>query len=564
MRLKVALKDAGGNEVAVSPNTINFSGDDRIYDIAVPNPKKWDAEHPNLYALQTDLLNPDGTVAQSNLNKNIGLRQVEVRGNQFFINGLEVKFRGIWGNNVDFIKSLNGNHSREKWITDRKHNDADTMGLYILDENPIDFAKFGPEFDPKFSYQWLGFISDMLERDRDHPSVIMWGMGNESISGPNILPMFKYEQREDKQRPAMFSWANRIPVDQEIPYSIYSSHYPDLNDPNINLGSYTVAKWHSPSLLLQRKPIPVMPVLHDEYSHVVLNNNAINRDANVRNFWGESIKMYWEKMMVTQGALGGDIFGLNGLNGSGATENYFVRKAYSPIRIDNAPLPNPGAGKPLSIPIKNWYDHTNLSEVNVTWNVSYKTFGVTGSMQCPEVAPHATGILTIPALYWDDDTKLSLKVTNSGGTVIDEFLLPINPPVAKLPSAQGPAPKLEIANGKIAITGDHFKIIFAQAKGQIEKASYDGKTILIDGPSLDVNGSGLSYPEWWCDKISAKTEGNEAIVDIKEQLRRLRRLISGPHRRPGSHHHQVHHRPPPRRSAPAHLFPLGFHQRRRL
>lgn len=511
-KVKLTLKDPAGQAATITPDTLDISraAADHVYEVSVPAAQKWDAEHPNLYTLQADLLDGAGKVTQT-LSKPIGLREVEVRANQFFFNGNEVKFRGIWGGNVGQIKELNGNHTRQKWVTDRLLQDADTQGLYVLDENPVDFAKYGPESDPRFADQYVSFIADMLERDRDHPSVIMWGLGNESFSGPNVLRAFKYLQQEDRQRPAMFSWANRVPVDQELPYSIYSSHYPNLNDPGLNLGSYMVAKWHSPSLPLQRRPVPVMPVLHDEYSHVVLNQAILTRDPNVRNFWGESIYRYWEKMFVTQGALGGDIFGLSGGFGSGPTENYLARKAYSPIRIVDGPVPNPGANKPLSIPIKNWFDHTNLSAIKITWSVG----GESGTMSGPNIAAHGGGMLSIPARAWKDDEKLDLKFALASGTVIDEFLLPVNPGPVKLPMPQGPAPKLEQANGKITITGEHFQVVFDEAKGLIRDASVEGHTVFVDGPYLDLLGSGLAYGEWWCDAISARIDGNEAVLSIE-------------------------------------------------
>ena len=67
----------------------------------------------------------------------------------------------------------------------------------------------------------------------------------------------------------------------------------------------------------------------------------------MHNFWGESIKFYWEKIFVTEGCLGGDIFGLPGRRGARPPEYWLIKKAYSPVRVDNQTLPNPGAGKPL-------------------------------------------------------------------------------------------------------------------------------------------------------------------------------------------------------------------------
>ncbi len=511
-KIKLALTDPSGKDVGITPEVVELSPNaaDRIFQFMVRDAIKWDAEHPNLYTLQASVVDAQGSALQT-ISKTIGLRQVEVRGNQMFINGMEVKLRGIWGGSVQQAKQLNANHTRQKWVSEDFLNQADKEGVYVLDENPVDFAKYGAEADPKYAYQWMGFITDMIERDRDHPSVIMWGLGNESFNGPNVLNTFKYAQSEDSQRPCTFSFANRVPTDQELPYSIYSSHYPNMADPATNLADFTVAKWHSNSLIEERQPKPVMPVLNDEYGHSVQNQALLSRDPNVRSFWGESLKRYWEKMFLTQGALGGDIFGLTGGFGSTNNELFLVRKAYSPIRIDNEPVANPGAGHGLTIPVKNWFDHTHLNEVTIDWAVGTEK----GSMKGPDVAPHSEGAIEVPARGWQDGETVSLKFSLANGTAIDDYLVRVNPPTHALPIAQGAAPQLESNGAKVTISGEHFKVVFNKYRGLIENASYDGKTVLVDVPFLNLLASGLSCPEWWCDSFSTAMEGNEAVVTMK-------------------------------------------------
>ena len=514
----LTLKDPQGREVPLNPGMVSLTpvASDMVFEIPVASPLKWDAEHPNLYTLKASVIDTTGSPVQT-LTRTFGFREVEMRGNQVFVNGQEVKLRGIWGgNNIAAMKAMNINHTRQKWASEQFLDQADKLGIYVLDESPVDFAKFGAESDPLFAYQWLDMISDLIERDRDHPSVIMWGLANESFTGTNLLKAFHYTQAEDKQRPVMSSFANRVPVDQELPYSVYSSHYPDLNDPNLNLGDYTVAKWHSTSLTELRHPRPVMPVIHDEYGHIVLNQELLQRDPNVHNFWGESIYRYWGKMFVTQGALGGDLFefgrlyGFNGDFTSANPEAWLVHKAYSPIRIADQPVANPGAGKPLSIPIKNWFDHSNLKEVTVQWSVGSES----GSLAGPDVVPHAAGALQIPARNWRDDDKLVLKFVAADGYVIDEFLLPVNPPKPELPKPQGPPPKMELVGENVIVSGADFKVVINRFRGLISNASYDGKTVLNEGPFITLLGSGLSCAEWWPDKFTARMEGNEAVIDV--------------------------------------------------
>ena len=217
------------------------------------------------------------------LTRSYGFREVEVRGRQMFVNGQEVKFRGFWGgDSPEQLRSLNVNHTRQKWATEAYLNRADAAGLYVLDENSVDFAKFGAEVDPQYARQWLALVEDKLERDWNHPSVVMWGLGNESFQGPNILATHRYVKAEDPQRPTMFSWANRIGTDEPLPYDIYSFHYAPAD---ADVSDYGVSIWHSPSLVLQRRPRPRIPVLVDEATHVCISMEELTRDPNVRNFW---------------------------------------------------------------------------------------------------------------------------------------------------------------------------------------------------------------------------------------------------------------------------------------
>lgn len=96
----------------------------------------------------------------------------------------------------------------------------------------------------------------------------------------------------------------------------------------------------------------------------------MKHDPNVHNFWGESMKLFWERIFLTKGALGSYVFGLWMQDVYiDKPEYWLVKKAFSPIRIDDGPLANPGRGNPLIIPVKNWFYHTNLNELNVRWIV---------------------------------------------------------------------------------------------------------------------------------------------------------------------------------------------------
>jgi hypothetical protein len=518
-QVRISLKDAKGNAVPLTPDTVNLSQarPETIAEIPVANPLKWDAEHPNLYTLDAEVLGADGTVSQR-LSRPFGFIKTERVGNRFLVNGLEVKLRGLWGgNSAEFMVDNNINHTRQKWATDQLLDDCDKLGVYVTDENPVDFAKGPVTNDPKFASQYLSFIADLIERDRSHSSVIIWGLGNESDFGTNVEAAFRYVRVEDPRRMAQFSWASHVPVDQELPYDAYSFHYPPFDG---NLASYGNSAFNSASLVLKRSPLPNIPVIADEYAHLpIYDGDELRRDPNVHNFWGESIKYYWEKIFATPGTLGGDIFGepgnSGGRGGGPPPEIWLTKKAYSPVRVDNQVLNNPGSGKPLRIAVKNWFDHTNLSELKVLWSAGTNS----GEMAGPAVAPHANGHLVIPARGWRDGDVVDLKFERSDGLVIDESALPVSPEVPTLPQAQGPAPVVSDTTDAVTVTGTDFTIVFSRQTGLITRGTYHGTDIIIDGPALHVvatdrGKSTVQLPAWTLKTITATQGKREAVVRI--------------------------------------------------
>jgi hypothetical protein len=514
-RVKLSLKNAQGHAVELKPDVIELSRatPEMITDVPVASPLKWDAEHPNLYTLEMSVIGADGAVMQT-LSRKFGFEKIERVGRKVLVNGKEVKLRGLWGgNSVQDMVDNNINHTRQKWVTEDFLDDCDRLGVYVTDENPVDFAKNPVASDPQFLSQYMSFMADLIERDRDHPSVIMWGLDNESEYGSNVEPTFKYVRAEDPQRLAQFSWASEVPANRDLPYDVYSFHYPPFNG---DLASYSNSAFNSHSLVLDRQPQPEIPVIADEYVHLpIYNPDELRRDPNVHNFWGESIKYYWEKMFVTDGALGGDIFGLPGGRGSLPPEYWLIKKAYSPVRVDNQTLANPGAGKLLSIRVKNWFDHTDLSELKVHWSVG----SASGDMAGPAVAPHSEGSLQIPARNWHDGDVVSLKFQRADGLVVEESALPVSPVLPALPKPQGPVPQITEDTNAITVAGKNFSIVFSRQTGLITSGIFQGAEIIESGPHLhivatDQGKSTVDLPPWSLKQITTSREDNEAVVRI--------------------------------------------------
>jgi len=512
-RVRLSLKNARDETMELKPSLVELSRatPELITEVPVSAPLKWDAEHPNLYTLEVSVIGPDGAALQT-LSRKFGFIKTERIGRRILVNGREVKLRGLWGgNSVPDLVADNVNHTRQKWVTEDFLDQCDQLGVYVTDENPIDFSRNPVADDPQFLPQYLSFMADLVERDRDHPSVIMWGLDNESDYGQNVGPTFHYVHAEDPRRTAMFSWSHRVPDDQELPYDVFSFHYPPFNG---DLASYGNSAFNDPSLVLRRQPQPQIPVLADEYAHLpIYDRDELARDPGVHSFWGESIKHYWEKIEATAGCLGGDIFGLGG--GRRPPEYWLIKKAYSPVRVDNQTLANPGPGNPLEISVTNWFDHTDLSEMKVEWSIGTESNTIPG----PNVAPHVAGHLQIPARNWRNGDVVNLKFLRSDGLVVDESALPVAPTLPKLPTPQGPPPQITDGPDTITVAGADFCLVFSQQTGMITRGTYQGSDIIEDGPYLhilatDKGKSTVDLPGWTLGHISVTNDGCEAVVRL--------------------------------------------------
>jgi len=514
-QVRLLLKNAQGQIVPLKPDAIALTPatPEVLTDVPVASPMKWDAEHPNLYTLEVSVVGANGTILET-LSRKFGFVKMERAGRKILINGHEVKLRGLWGgNSIQDMVNNNINHTRQKWASDELLDDADRLGVYVTDENPVDFSRNPVASDPQFLPQYMSFVADLIERDRDHPSVILWGLDNESEYGSNVEPTFQYARAEDPQRATQFSWGSAIPVDRKLPYDVYSFHYPPFEG---DLASYGNSAFNSHSKVLDRNPQPQIPVIADEYAHLpIYDPDEWRRDPNVHNFWGESIKYYWEKMFATDGALGGDIFGLPGARGPLPPEHWLIKEAYSPVRVEGDALTNPGAGKPLRVPIKNWFDHTNLSELKVHWSAGSES----GDMSGPATAPHSEGQLTLPARKWRNGDVVHLKFQRADGLVVQESALPVSPILPSLPKPQGPAPQIEQDAGTITVTGPDFSLTFSRQTGLIMKGVYQGTEIIESGPYLhivatDQGKSTVSLPTWALKQMTTARDDKEAVVRI--------------------------------------------------
>ena len=273
----------------------------RVEDrLSVPSAAVWSAEIPHLETLTVVLRDPAGAVVEE-AGVRIGFRRVEIVGRDLLINGKRVFIRGV--NRHDFDRRTGRVVSAESLRADlvtmkqfgfnavrTSHypNDpafldlTDELGMYVVDEADIESHAFWGTLcdDPRYLNQWVTRVSRMIERDRNHASIVAWSMGNESGYGRNHDAAAAWARRADPSRPLhyegsiKFDWAaDQFASDLACPM------YPTIEG--------IVA--HS------RSGAQRYPLIMCEYSHAMGNSNG-------------TLAEYWDAIESTPGLQGGFIW----------------------------------------------------------------------------------------------------------------------------------------------------------------------------------------------------------------------------------------------------------------
>lgn len=198
---------------------------DEKLDLSISKPHKWTAEHPYLYHVLLELTSQDGKILEV-IPCRIGFREIEVRNGNFLVNGVPIMLHGVNRHDhhpdlgrvcpyeymlkdVQMMKQHNINAVRTSHYPNdpRFYDLCDQYGLYVIDE--ADLECHGVELlgkpdllsdDPEWMEAYLDRVRRMVERDKNHPSIIMWSLGNESGFGCNIEAMAAWCKEKDPTR----------------------------------------------------------------------------------------------------------------------------------------------------------------------------------------------------------------------------------------------------------------------------------------------------------------------------------------------------------------------------
>ncbi len=260
--------------------------------------KPWSAEIPSLYTLVATLLDPSGEAIESTATQ-IGFRSVEVRDRMLLINGACVMINGVnrhdhhdtKGKALDratmradvlLMKQFNINAVR----TSHYPNDpyfldvCDELGLYVIDEANLEAHAYYNAFqdDARWSAAFLDRAVRMVERDKNHPSIILWSLGNETGYGANQDAMAGYIRGRDPSRCLHYEpgvWRQGLTSDQQDLKKLYASGHrvTDIVCPMYPPISQAIEWATDPDHPDRRRPW-----IYCEYSHAMGNSNGTLAD----------------------------------------------------------------------------------------------------------------------------------------------------------------------------------------------------------------------------------------------------------------------------------------------
>ncbi|NSB16316.1 glycoside hydrolase family 2 TIM barrel-domain containing protein [Clostridium beijerinckii] len=222
------LEDKEGNKIAISEK-VPFSDELTLY-LDAQNISLWSAEEPNLYTLYILVKKKDGTLVEV-VTQKIGFRHFEMKDKIMCLNGKRIIFKGVnrhefsarrgrsitkkdmlW--DIKFLKQHNINAVRTSHYPNQSlwYKLCDEYGIYLIDETNLEshgsWQKMG-QIEPSWNVpgslpQWQAAVLDrassMVERDKNHPSVLIWSCGNESYAGEDIYQMSEYFRKKDPSR----------------------------------------------------------------------------------------------------------------------------------------------------------------------------------------------------------------------------------------------------------------------------------------------------------------------------------------------------------------------------
>ena len=557
-------------------------------NIAVDDPQKWSAESPYLYKLLLTLKDGKGNTVEV-IPCNVGFREVELKDGNFYLNGKAIIFKGVNRHehnpdtghvvtretmlrDIRLMKENNINAVRTCHYPDTPlwYDLCDEHGIYLMDEANIESHGYGNNEknelanSPDWRDAHLNRVVRMANRDKNHPSVVIWSLGNEAGAGPNFDVCYRWLHKNMPTRPVHYEGSSGRSNASSTDF--HSRMYADQN-----YGLEDEVKF------------PGKPIILCEYTHAMGNSNG-----NLKEYWDDNIYInprhqgafVWDwmdqgirqpipreyKNKIATGpvkdhffAYGGwweeelgifhnGNFCMNGLIAADWTPHpglFAIKHVYRNIHVTPVDL------KQGRLKVKNRFDFSNIKDVaegiwRIEANGKQIAAGTIDKLNIPAGKAKALQ-LDLPEISPEPGVEFFLNlsfVTKNDTALIkrgheiafEQFKLPVyhKPDMAKIASM--PPVKVTDQGDAVTIKGKNFTVDFDKKTGTISSYTYKGKQLIARGPLPDFWRAYTDNDErplkhkkyseiwrtvaagWKVAGVSVTSEDNAALVKVQGEL----------------------------------------------
>lgn len=498
--------------LAEGATTVNFKA-------VLPNVAAWTAETPNLYTLQITLKDEKGNVSESVATR-VGFRTVEIKNKQLLVNGQPILMKGV---NVHEHNAYTGHYVPEELMQkdfelfkkynvntvrtchypqpERFYQLCDEYGLYVIDEANIESHGMGYDIrkgytlanNPDWAYAHMERTQSMVERDKNHPSVIVWSLGNEAGNGVCFYDTYRWIRKTDPSRPIQYERA-----EMEWNSDIFCPMYATID---------SIIKYAT-------NQSSDRPLILCEYAHAMGNSLG-----NFQDYW-DVIEKYdllqggciWD--WVDQGliaknadgesywAYGGDF----GVEGTPTDGNFCINglvypdrkvkphtiemgKVYQNIKFTDF---DPARG---TVNIKNGFFFTDLKKYDISYTIKADGKVIKSGDISFSLAPQQTKQVKIDGLPSTQPASVDYQILFEAKVKDAEPFLPVGSVIAyeQMPINTFVKEKAELPQGTVTVkdetesvtlSGKDFKIVFDKRTGFMTSYRYKGTEYIQDGFGL--------------------------------------------------------------------------------
>ena len=550
--VNVKLLDKDLELVAEDMHELSFAGQfgktGSLLHLSSPN--KWTAETPYLYTLLITLKDNFGKVVEV-VPYRVGVRTVEIKDGNLLVNGTSILFKGVNYHEIhpDYGRTVPIEWVKEDLLMMKQHNInavrtshyphipafydlCDEYGLYVIDETDLECHGFELtenynriSDDAAWEKAYLDRLERMVQRDKNHPCVIMWSLGNESGFGRNFEAMAAWCRQNDPTRPIHYEGDSSAKI-ADIYSTMYTPHEKlieigkDENAPKPHiLCEYAHAMGNGPGGLAEYQEI--------FYKYKRLQGGFVWEwmDHGLRSKMADGKEFF---------AYGGD-FGDEPNNSNFCIDGLVMPdRTASPGLLEYKKVIEPVKTEVINVldgilRITNLYDFITLDHLELFWNITTDDAMLqSGKLLLPRIKPGESAEITLPIKHplQSADCWLNISYRLAADTnwapagheiASGQFLLPAKEKIEVETSLPSMPICCEDMKNKLKITGADFEIIFDKISGRIDSWKFAGLTFMHKGPALNFWRAPIDNDMFEVEKWKAKNLNH--LIDTVDEIR---------------------------------------------